>query len=490
MKNLRIYFKTVAISMSVCVGFLSVQTIKAFQPPNKLKGKTVAYTDTVMLRNDAQMIALQDDSIYYITVNHPSKLNLKDGTKIEINSPGIYQLCLKGKHPDIQAFDPTHSQMVMRLKINENSYDLLTDSVGKSTFEVPSPLTFADGTRVKTVKDWETRRRPELLKLFTEQMCGEFPKGKVDIRHTLVAYSDTLLHNKAIIKKVEFVFSGNGEQIRDTLIMCLPKNVKGKVPVFLGLNWKNAPVDMSVVKRLIDAGYGYAVIDYWPLFPDNKRGYDKSILSLLGKGSVDSLADNQCRAIGTWAWGLSRVMDYFETDNQIDEKKVILYGHSRLGKTALWAGASDQRFAIVILNDSGCGGAALTKRLRPGSETLTLMTGSLPYWFCGNYNNYRNKEASLPFDQNELISLIAPRPVYVASDADNVWIEPQGEFVSCLLASPVYQLYGYKVFDSNLIPPYKHPIMNRNAYHIRKGGHAILPYDWECFIEFADKWLK
>jgi hypothetical protein len=384
-------------------------------------------------------------------------------------------------------------------------------------YELPDPLTTSKGKKVTSQKMWENTQRVYILNLFKEHVYGAFP-GKAEATYKVVR-QDEAFNGKAIMKQVVIILGNDKNSKEIHVLIVLPKG-KLPAPVFMGLNfcgnhcttsdpnvelskswinnrYKGVSNNMasdssrgSASKRwpfeeIIDRGYGVVTIYNGDIEPDHENGWKNGVRGILQ--DVLKTRPEEWGGISAWAWGLSQVQDYLEQDKDVDASKTIVFGHSRLGKAALWAGANDQRFAAVISNNSGEGGAALSKRVY--GETIAHLNTSFPHWFVSKYKSYNGQPNKLPVDQHMLLSLMAPRPVYVASAEEDRWADPKGEFLALQNAEPVYSLYNIVGLNTQEMPEVNKPTGNHLRYHIRTGVHDVTLFDWQQYINFADEVL-
>lgn len=384
-----------------------------------------------------------------------------------------------------------------------------------SDFVLPDVLKCNDNTQIVTAFDWVHKRRPEVLEVFRKTMFGYHPPRPDKTFFEVLSVKEDALNNTAIRKEVRLNFAmNNGKTHSFVMLLYIPKNAPRPVPVFLGLNFKgnhNCTTEDDVMmtgfntkgeivekersnqvhrwqfEETVKRGFASATVCYHDIHPDEKEAdsWRKSIYDLFFADESDEQFHTHGSAISAWAWGLSRMLDYLETEPAIDTAAAMVHGHSRLGKTSLWAGANDTRFRLVISNDSGCSGAAIARRCI--GETVEIITHYFPHWFVSKYSEYANRELELPLDQHWLISLAAPRYCAIASAAEDIWADPKGEFLSGAYARDVYKLFGIETYTGDMMPATDTYLTGAVSYHIRSGKHDQTLVDWTHYWEIGDK---
>lgn len=367
------------------------------------------------------------------------------------------------------------------------------DEAEVPNYALPALFETADGEPVESVNSWEEIRRPEIIQLFEEYVYGEMPDQFDTIQFKTARENPGMMDSEAHLKEVDIEITRNGKSLRIRLNLFIPAEAEKPVPVFLLINHRGAEnmdptrqvkKDFWPAEKIIERGYAAAVFDVEDVADDNSKTYDTDLLEKLYPEQLDDPAG--MRALSAWAWGAMRVMDYLVRDPDVDQQRSVVVGHSRGGKAALWTGAQDQRWGITISNESGAGGAALSRR-RFG-ETVRQINNAFPYWFTPNFDKFNDNESALPLDQHMLIACMAPRPVYVASAEEDAWADPRGEYLSLKHGAEVYpEIYGLPVELPEEMPKVNSPITTSYAgYHIREGEHDLTLYDWSRFMDFAD----
>jgi hypothetical protein len=381
-------------------------------------------------------------------------------------------------------------------------------------YTLPELLVLENGKPVRDAATWNKLRRPEILKLYESQIYGRTPAKSIKSRYKLISTDTSALGGKAVRKQITVHFSDKEDGPRMDLLLYLPAGPRKPVPAFVGLNFtgnhtvsadpginlgrvwvksvrktadekaRGSAVGRWPVETILSRGYALATTNYNDIEPDFPGGIQHGIRPLFFRPGQTEPAADEWGALGAWAWGMSRAVDYLQTDKDVDSNSIALIGHSRIGKAALWAGAQDPRFAIVISNDSGEGGAALSRR--NFGETVERLNSHFPHWFCTNYRQYSHHADQLPVDQHMLLALIAPRPLYVASAEEDLHSDPRGEFLSAVAAGPVYKLFGKTGLGTDQMPLVNRPMGETIRYHIRTGKHDVTAYDWDQYLSFAD----
>jgi len=404
------------------------------------------------------------------------------------------------------------------------------DEAAVQAFTLPNILEGPDGVAAKSATAWEQTSRPyqfrQLQRFVYGQVLPPVPVTVVgEVERAEVILSGPGEATTAAVRLQARLRLGDRKDAAETAVLCyLPAEAaaaQASVPIFLKLNFAGNQAETTdegvwmttswmrdrkgvvahrateatrglnarrfPVAEMLSRGYGMATAYCGDFFPDHADGRPDSVLPSLGRPAEGELPPDEPGAIAAWAWGLSRVLDWLNTRPEVDEDAVIVVGHSRLGKTALWAGACDPRFAMVVSNESGCGGAALSRRNY--GETVGVITARFPHWFCPRFRKYAGRELELPVDQHTLLAMTAPRPLYVASAEGDRWADPRGEFLAAVAAGPVWRLYGRVGLGTRAYPEVGRSVGEFVRYHVRAGRHDLLLEDWQHFADMADDML-
>lgn len=385
------------------------------------------------------------------------------------------------------------------------------DEAKVGTYTLPDPLRFPNGKPVRTARQWTDKRRPEIIALFEENQFGRSPGAPANMHFDVFDKGTPVFEGKAIRKQVTIYFSAGNAGPKLDLLLYMPAAIEKRAPVLLNISFtaNSSEVDDPGVKEgtvwdknknripakqgfqfakvnvrpLIEAGFGFATFYYGDVEPDFEGGLKYGVRALYPQPAPDGWG-----AIAAWGWGMSRVLDYLQTEPKVDSKRVAIFGASRLGKTVLWAGARDTRFAGVIACCSGEGGASISRR--DFGETVANLTTHFPYQFCANYQKYAHHVDQLPVDANMLLSLMAPRPLLLQTGNKDLWGDPKGEFLAEVAAGPIYRLLGAQDLGTDIWPPAGTPILHTLGYYMHDGGHGPLPADWSVFLQFLKMHLQ
>jgi len=386
------------------------------------------------------------------------------------------------------------------------------------SYTLPDPLVLADGKSVRDAKTWLKKRRPEIVRLFEENQFGRSPGRPANMSFDVFDKGTPALDGKALRRQVTVYFSPDKNGPKMDLLIYLPAAARKPVPLLLNLSFaansstvddpgikpgevwsrdkKRVPAPKGTtfgrlnVAPLLVQGIGVATVYYGDIDPDFEGGIPHGVRALYLKPGQKEPAPNEWGAIAAWAWGLSRALDYLETDHDVDAKHVAIFGVSRLGKTVLWAGAHDPRFALVIASCSGEGGAALSRRNYGETVKHLVAPTRYPYQFAANYQKYGDHVDQLPVDAHLLIALIAPRPVLLQTGDTDFWSDPKGEFLAAIAAGPVYRLLDRQGLDTDQMPAAGQPIMHTLGLYMHAGGHGTIPSDWDQFVKFMQLHLR
>ncbi len=388
------------------------------------------------------------------------------------------------------------------------------------THELPEILRLNNGGAVTTPEQWWQQRRPEVFNLVEDNQYGRAPGRPETLSFEVFDEGTPAYDGTAIRKQVTIYFTDDRDDHYMDLLIYLPADAEGPVPLMLAIGWGpngNAVDDAGVkpgrqwdrdtktrvapdpqrrgffrlnVPLAVERGYGIATFNYSDVDPDSLDSLAHGVRALyLADGQAEPAPD-EWGAIAAWGWGVSRALDYFETDAQVDAKKIAITGASRLGKTVLWAGARDQRIACVVASVSGEGGASLSRRAYGERIAHLVAPTRYPYWFARNLQDWVGRMHEAPWDSHMILALLAPRPLLLHVGDSDRFSDPYGEFIAARAASPVYELLGAQGIPQFEFPPTGQLLPTTLGFFMHEGGHGVPPTVWPTFYDFLDIHLK
>jgi hypothetical protein len=376
------------------------------------------------------------------------------------------------------------------------------DETKVKPYTLPDPLVTSDGTPVRDARGWTSKRRGEIVRLYETEVFGRIPQTAPRVSWRVAETDASARDGSAVLKRIVGTIGAGTNAPQINVKLYTPVRARGRVPVILLVNFGGGPAarpanpaspvpsgDPPVAQEIIDKGWGYATVGYQDIQPDRANAWSEGVIGVTLAHKRSQPEPDEWGTISAWSWGVSRIVDYLESDASVDGKRIALFGHSRLGKTALWASALDERIAAVYSSCSGEMGAALARR--DWGETVDDMAQNFSWQFAGNFQKWSGRWNEMPVDAHMLIALSAPRPVFITGGTTDQWSDPVGEFLAEAAAGPVYRLLGKKDLGTTILPPLDTPLTSGDlGWHYHTGGHAATRDDWTAFLRFLAKYFS
>jgi (4-O-methyl)-D-glucuronate---lignin esterase len=366
-------------------------------------------------------------------------------------------------------------------------------------YTLPDPLVLASGKTVRDAATWRNERRPEILRLYETEIYGRIPSNAPKVKWQ-VAETGTQPDASMVMKRIVGMMGEGADAPSIKVTLYTPARTSKPVPVILLVNFgggpppppgapaRPIPPEPAIAAEIIGRGWGYATVGYLDIQPDRKDTWNQGVIGLTLTAGQQQPTPDEWGTISAWSWGISRIIDYFETDRAVDAKRIAIHGHSRLGKTVLWASARDERVAAVFSSCAGEMGSALARR--DWGETVDDMAQNFPWQFAGSFQKWPGRWNEMPVDAHMLIALSAPRPVFITGGTADQWADPVGEFLATVAAGPVYRLLGKRDLGTTQLPPLDTPLTDGDlGWHYHTGGHTATAADWKAFLAFLSKYF-